>query len=98
MEYNQELKGKGHFPVLCWGHRHLPKQKGQITYRIAPNQHRSLLHFWTGSLWNVVRRTGDQVLYFAPPLIMAYLAMDWANKRNEYLNSKAGRAELGEDG
>jgi UcrQ family len=26
-----------------------------------------------------------------PPFVAAYMAMDWAIKRNEYLNSKEGR-------
>jgi ubiquinol-cytochrome c reductase subunit 8 len=47
--------------------------------------------------WNVVRRSRNQVLYFIPPLIAGYATMQWAIERNEYLNSKAGRAEFGDE-
>ena len=31
--------------------------------------------------WNVVRRSRNQVLYFIPPMIAGYAAMEWAIER-----------------
>jgi ubiquinol-cytochrome c reductase subunit 8 len=31
--------------------------------------------------WNVMRRSRNQVLYFIPPLAIAYGAMQWAIER-----------------
>jgi ubiquinol-cytochrome c reductase subunit 8 len=73
--------------------------------------------FINKGFWNVVRRSRNQVLYFIPPMIAGYAAMEWAIerwvddamwcsamgqgkksvtgtdvRRNEFLNSKQGRA------
>ncbi|KAF2773335.1 UcrQ-domain-containing protein [Teratosphaeria nubilosa] len=94
MEYDENLD-KDELPVLCWGHKNLPKQKGLVTYQMAATRHRIGKHFWepTGP-FNTVRRTRNQFLYVVPPLLIAYLAMQWAEERNRYLNSKAGRKEF----
>jgi ubiquinol-cytochrome c reductase subunit 8 len=31
--------------------------------------------------WNVMRRSRNQVLYFIPPMIIAYSTMQWAIER-----------------
>ncbi|KAI0836394.1 UcrQ-domain-containing protein [Hypoxylon sp. FL0890] len=78
-----------------WGHLGaiLP-HKGIITYTISANRQNVLAGAGRDAIFNTWRRFSMQVLYWAPPLMAAYYAMDWANKRNEYLNSKAGRAEF----
>nr|WNS47929.1 CapN [Capnodium sp. TTI-000886] len=97
MEYNQELKHPNHLPVLCWGHKRLPKQEGVAIYTLSPNRTRPSLHFYSkGSIYNVIRRTRHQFLYVVPPFLVGYLVMDWANKKNEHLNSKEGRVETEE--
>ncbi|KAI5853636.1 cytochrome b-c1 complex subunit 8 [Durotheca rogersii] len=68
-------------------------QRGIITYTISPNRQNPLAGAAHDAIFNTWRRFRMQVLYWAPPLIAAYYAMDWATKRNKYLNSKDGRAE-----
>ncbi|KAI8958126.1 cytochrome b-c1 complex subunit 8 [Daldinia sp. FL1419] len=80
-----------------WGHLGcvLP-QKRIITYSLSANHQNVLAGAARDAVFNTWRRFSKQVLYWAPPLLGAYYAMDWAIKRNEYLNSKAGRAEAGD--
>ncbi|KAK2627547.1 hypothetical protein QTJ16_003513 [Diplocarpon rosae] len=72
-------------------------QKGIASYSLSANAQRPLAGAFHAAIFNTWRRFSNQVLYFAPPLIVGYLAMQWAVERNEYLNSKAGRAEFGEE-
>ncbi|KAF2396781.1 hypothetical protein EJ06DRAFT_559437 [Trichodelitschia bisporula] len=80
-----------------WGDFGSPPQKGIITYSLSPNRQRPLAGTAHAAIFNVFRRTRQQVLYWAPPLIAGYYLMGWAIERNEYLNSKAGRAEFAEE-
>ncbi|CAK1359234.1 unnamed protein product [Cercospora beticola] len=102
IEYNPDLKGPDHFPVLCWGHNKLPKQKGQITYTLGRNQHRPTFALWNhgivAGLRNTIRRSSGQALYVIPPFLAAWAAMTWAEERSRYLNSKKGRAEYDNEG
>ena len=70
------------------------KQKGIITYGISSNRQNPLAGVFHDAIFNTFRRVSSQILYIAPPFIGAYLILDWATHRNEYLNSKAGRAEF----
>ncbi|KAI9830867.1 MAG: hypothetical protein M1826_004296 [Phylliscum demangeonii] len=74
-----------------WGDLGSAPQKGIVTYALSPNRQRPLAGVLNAAVFNSWRRFRNQVLYFAPPLVGAYLLMDWAIARNEYLNSKAGR-------
>ncbi|OTA95599.1 hypothetical protein M434DRAFT_9657 [Hypoxylon sp. CO27-5] len=102
MRPTQVLRG-GELPIGKYGH-YLNKDtwghlgailphRGITIYGISANQQNVLAGAGHDAVFNTWRRFRKQVLYWAPPLIIAYYAMDWANKRNEYLNSKAGRAE-----
>jgi ubiquinol-cytochrome c reductase subunit 8 len=42
--------------------------------------------------WNVMRRSRNQVLYFIPPLAIAYGCMQWAIERYVYMK-KGGMVE-----
>ncbi|KAF2865231.1 cytochrome b-c1 complex subunit 8 [Massariosphaeria phaeospora] len=68
--------------------------KGTTVYSMSANRQRPFAMFFTKGSWNLVRRARNQVLYVVPPFIAAYSAMQWAIGRNEYLNSKPGRAEF----
>ncbi|EMR62028.1 putative ubiquinol-cytochrome c reductase complex ubiquinone-binding protein [Eutypa lata UCREL1] len=68
-------------------------QRGIITYSMSPNRQNPLAGAANAAVFNTWRRFSKQVLYWAPPLFVAYYAMKWADERNEYLNSKAGRVE-----
>ncbi|KAL1583863.1 hypothetical protein WHR41_07150 [Cladosporium halotolerans] len=96
MEYNQAIP-KPRIPVLCWGHKDLPKQNGIVTYRLSPNQIKISKHFWTQRGWlNTLRRCSSQFLYVVPPMFAAYLLMTWAEDKSRFLNSKEGRALYGD--
>jgi len=61
----------------------LPKQRHQVTYKLANNRFTWHRHFWNeGAIMRTVRRTSGQVLYVAPPLVAAYMFMEWANERS----------------
>lgn len=79
-----------------WGSLGSPPQKGVTTYALSPNRQRPLAGALNNAIFNTFRRTRQQILYWAPPLIIAYSTMHWAIERNEYLNSKPGRAEFAE--
>ncbi|TVY37979.1 Cytochrome b-c1 complex subunit [Lachnellula subtilissima] len=80
-----------------WGNFGSQPQKGVISFGLSANRQRPLAGTLNAAIFNVWRRFSHQVLYIAPPMIIAYLAMDWAIERNEYLNSKPGRLEYGEE-
>ncbi|KUJ13327.1 ubiquinol-cytochrome c reductase complex ubiquinone-binding protein [Mollisia scopiformis] len=80
-----------------WGALGSQTQKGVVSYGLSANRQRPLAGTLNAAIFNTWRRFRHQVLYFAPPLIIAYVTMEWAIERNEYLNSKAGRLEFGEE-
>ncbi|KAI9735427.1 MAG: hypothetical protein M1818_006433 [Claussenomyces sp. TS43310] len=80
-----------------WGNLGSPPQKGVTTYALSVNAQRPLAGTLHAAIFNTWRRFSHQVLFFAPPMIAGYLIMGWAIERNEYLNSKPGRLEHGED-
>ncbi|KAF2721965.1 UcrQ-domain-containing protein [Polychaeton citri CBS 116435] len=80
-----------------WGDFGSPAQKGIATYGIANNRLRPLSGVAHAAVFNVFRRTRYQILYWGLPLLIGYELMSWATERNEYLNSKAGRAEFGDE-
>ncbi|KAF2453619.1 cytochrome b-c1 complex subunit 8 [Lineolata rhizophorae] len=80
-----------------WGHIGSMPQKGVVTYALSPNRQRPTAGMMHAAVFNTFRRFRQQVLFFVPPLFVAYEVMTWASERNEYLNSKAGRAEAGDE-
>merc|ERR1712098_698824 len=75
----------------------LPDTEGIASFALSANRQRPLAGTLNAAIFNTWRRFSHQVLYFAPPLIIGYMTMQWAIERNEYLNSKPGRAEFGEE-
>ncbi|KAH8893486.1 UcrQ-domain-containing protein [Thozetella sp. PMI_491] len=71
------------------------KQKGITVFGVAPNRQNPFAGAAHDAVFNTWRRVSSQVLYIVPPFIAGYYIMNWAEKRNHYLNSKAGRAEFG---
>jgi hypothetical protein len=57
------------------------KQRGIIYYGLSSNAQRPLAGTLNAAIFNSARRVGAQVLYFLPPLVVAYVAMDWAIER-----------------
>jgi hypothetical protein len=56
-------------------------EKGVATYTLSPNRQRLFPNFWHTAIFNTFRRFRHQVLYVAPPFIVAYSLMDWAVER-----------------
>ncbi|RMZ03588.1 hypothetical protein D0864_02927 [Hortaea werneckii] len=72
-------------------------QKGIVTYGLAQNRQNPLAGTFNAAVFNTFRRTRHQILYWGLPLLIAYETMQWAIERNEYLNSKQGRAEFADE-
>ncbi|KAL2269163.1 hypothetical protein VTJ83DRAFT_4009 [Remersonia thermophila] len=80
-----------------WGNFGGLKQKGIVSYGIAPNRQQPLAGAFHDAIFNTWRRFSAQVFYWATPALAGYYLINWAVERNHYLNSKAGRAEFGEE-
>ncbi|PYH99679.1 putative ubiquinol-cytochrome C reductase complex subunit UcrQ [Aspergillus ellipticus CBS 707.79] len=74
-----------------------PTPQRITSYSMSPNRQRPLAGAGHAAVFNTFRRFRHQVLYVAPPFIAAYAIMNWATEKNEYVNSKPGRAELGDE-
>lgn len=59
-------------------------QRGVVHYGLSANAQRPLAGAGHAAIFNVWRRFSHQVLYFAPPLIIAYVTMEWAIERFVY--------------
>ncbi|KAK6332665.1 hypothetical protein TWF730_004325 [Orbilia blumenaviensis] len=79
-----------------WGSFGLARQRGIIQYTLAANRQRATAGAVHGAIFNGWRRFRGQVLYVVPPFVAIYYLMEWANHRNEFLNSKAGQALYGD--
>ena len=64
-----------------WGNFTNQKQRGVITYGIAPNRQNPVAGMAHDAVFNTWRRFSTQVLYWAPPLIAGYYVMNWAIER-----------------
>ncbi|KAI0134716.1 UcrQ family protein [Xylariales sp. AK1849] len=101
MRTTQILRAGGESPIGRdghylggWGNFGGLKQKGIVTYGLSANRQNPFAGAAHDAVFNSWRRFSKQVLYFAPPLVFFYYAMEWATHRNHYLNSKQGRAEF----
>ncbi|KAG0646352.1 Ubiquinol-cytochrome c reductase complex ubiquinone-binding QP-C [Hyphodiscus hymeniophilus] len=104
MRPSQVMRSGGNTPLGMYGNTRLMQdgtgsqpQKGIVHYALSNNRQRPLAGTLNAAIFNTWRRFSHQVLYFAPPMVIAYYSMQWAIERNEYLNSKAGRLEFGEE-
>ena len=57
------------------------KQKGIISYGIAPNRQNPLAGVAHDAIFNTWRRFSTQVLYWAPSVVAGYYLMNWAIDR-----------------
>jgi hypothetical protein len=60
-------------------------QKGVASYSLSANRQRPLAGTLNAAIFNTWRRFSHQVLYFAPPLVIAYVTMQWAIERSVLL-------------
>lgn len=56
-------------------------QRGIISYSLSSNRQNPLAGMGRSMVFNGWRRFRTQVLYWAPPLIVAYYCMNWATER-----------------
>jgi hypothetical protein len=56
-------------------------QKGVMSFALSANRQRPLAGTLNAAIFNTWRRFSHQVFFFAPPLIVAYVAMGWAIER-----------------
>ncbi|KAA8910616.1 cytochrome b-c1 complex subunit 8 [Sphaerosporella brunnea] len=75
-----------------WGNFGGLPQKGVTTYALSANRQKLFAGATNAAVFNTWRRFKGAVLYVAPPFVLYYFLMDWANKYNHFLNSKEGRA------
>jgi hypothetical protein len=61
------------------------KQKGIISYGVAPNRQYPLAGAAHDAVFNTFRRFSAQVLYWAPPMVAGYYIMNWAVERYDLL-------------
>ena len=76
-----------------WGALGSMPQKGIVHYGISANRQNPLAGTFNAAIFNTWRRFRSQVFYVAPPFVALYFIIDYAERRNKYLNSKAGRRE-----
>ncbi|GAB7322315.1 hypothetical protein MBLNU13_g03291t1 [Cladosporium sp. NU13] len=80
-----------------WGALGSLPQKGIVHYGLAQNRQNPLAGTLNAAIFNTFRRTRSQILYWGVPLLIAYEAMQWAIEKNEFVNSKEGRALYGDE-
>lgn len=56
-------------------------QRGIVHYGLSANRQRPLAGALHNAIFNTWRRFSHQVLYFAPPLVVGYYAIQWAIER-----------------
>lgn len=61
-----------------WGDFGCPTPQRIASYSLSPNRQRPLAGTAHAAFFNTFRRFRHQVLYVAPPFIIAYAAMNWA--------------------
>ncbi|KAI5793163.1 cytochrome b-c1 complex subunit 8 [Geopyxis carbonaria] len=78
-----------------WGNFGSLPQKGVTDYALSANRQKPLAGAAHNAVFNTWRRFRGSALYVIPPFVAYYFIMDWAEKRNHFLNSKEGRALYG---
>ena len=56
-------------------------QKGIVHYGLSQNRQNPLAGTASAAIFNTFRRTRNQILYWAVPMLIAYECMEWATER-----------------
>ena len=64
-----------------WGDLGSQPQKGIIHYGLAHNRMNPLAGTGSAAIFNTFRRTRNQILYWAVPLLIGYEIMQWSIER-----------------
>jgi ubiquinol-cytochrome c reductase subunit 8 len=59
----------------------IPKQKDVAIYTLCANRQRPLAGAMHNAVFNTARRVRGQFLYVAPPFVIAYLLLSWAEEK-----------------
>ncbi|PMD59869.1 uncharacterized protein K444DRAFT_512063, partial [Hyaloscypha bicolor E] len=59
----------------------LPKQKHITVYTLCANRQRPLAGAVRNAVFNTARRVRGQILYVAPPFVVAYLLFSWMEEK-----------------
>ncbi|XP_023026043.1 cytochrome b-c1 complex subunit 8 [Leptinotarsa decemlineata] len=70
------------------GFGQLFKLRGIITYRISPFEQKAFAGVISHGFPNTIRRISENILYIVPPLGLAYLIYDQAEKEHHRLMLK----------
>lgn len=77
-----------------WGSLGSPKQKYVTTYTVSPFATKPLKDNAYNAVFNVFRRSKNQVLFLVIPGVIVWNVWAKARDYNEYLYTKEGREEL----
>ncbi|XP_014207327.1 cytochrome b-c1 complex subunit 8 [Copidosoma floridanum] len=66
----------------------LAKIRGIVYYRLSPHELKPFAGMISHGFPNLVRRFREQVFRIAPPFVLTYMLVDWADKENERLSRK----------
>lgn len=80
-EINQAVSSNEEEQWTDVGYTGSQPQKGVASYALSANRQRPLAGALNAAIFNTWRRFRGQVLYVAPPFIIAYTAMEWAIER-----------------
>lgn len=59
----------------------LPKQKNITSYTLSATRQRPFAGAFHNAIFNTARRVRGQVLYVAPPFVVAYVLISWMEER-----------------
>jgi ubiquinol-cytochrome c reductase subunit 8 len=68
-----------HSYIGWWGSFGGLPQKGITTYALSSNRQRPLAGTAYNAVFNTWRRFKGSILYVAPPFVLYYFVMNWAN-------------------
>jgi ubiquinol-cytochrome c reductase subunit 8 len=57
------------------------KQKGIVYYGVSANRQNPFAGAGHDAIFNVFRRTKNQIFFWLPPLVAGYYVVQWANER-----------------
>ncbi|CAL8099236.1 unnamed protein product [Calicophoron daubneyi] len=72
---------------MKWGHLHY--RRGVITYTLSPYEQNAFAGFFKHGFPNLMRRFREKVWIVAPPFLITYLVLEWANQENRKIHRKS---------
>ncbi|RKP15067.1 putative cytochrome b-c1 complex subunit 8 [Piptocephalis cylindrospora] len=79
------------------GHSGSLTQRGVVTYQLSPYQQRPLAGAMKKGIFNVFRRTSQQLPYVIPAFVLFYVTYSYGNGEHAYMATKEYKKLHGED-